>query len=377
MSAAAQADIETLTSDATAKFSVNAGALAEAMGSVLMAVESKGSIPILSTVHIQATGGTVTLTGTNMELAIRVTVPAVVLRPGTICLNATMLAEVARRLAKDADILVDAGDAKAAVTAPRLRSTIPLLDIKNFPAVDMAWPGDGFAVEADDLIRIIKLVSPAVSTDQTQCALSGLNVFEVDGKLKFAGVSKAFVAIHSHPAPPDSVGMNAAIIPMASVKAISHAASGAVRMVTTHNRLFIRSGAVEIASKLIDAGMIEFDRIAPRDVDKLCQVSAASLDAAIDMALPFDGGMSEKKITFTLSEGHVTIATASEKGSADINLDCPGDDMTFAAQGWILQAICAGCKKTVEIRTNAAATALVCTDPDNDAVLYLAGTYKI
>ena len=91
------------------EFTVNTGDLVRELSLSQGVVEKKTTIPILSNVLLEAKGGTVTLTATDLELGIRCSCPARVKKSGAGTIPARRLLDYVRLL-PDSDVQVKTMD---------------------------------------------------------------------------------------------------------------------------------------------------------------------------------------------------------------------------------------------------------------------------
>ena len=80
------------------KFTIERGALLRTLGHVHNVVERRNTIPILSNVLIEARDGRLSLTATDLDLAIVETVECAVSQPGATTAPAHTLFDIVRKL---------------------------------------------------------------------------------------------------------------------------------------------------------------------------------------------------------------------------------------------------------------------------------------
>ena len=120
------------------KFTVDRAILLKALAHVQSVVERRNTIPILANVLLDAKDGTLTLTATDMEIAIVEEVAGVVVaRPGRGTAPAATLFDIVRKLPENAKIELDhpGGDAPLALRAGRFSTSILALPVEDFPSM--------------------------------------------------------------------------------------------------------------------------------------------------------------------------------------------------------------------------------------------------
>lgn len=142
--------------------------LSHALRTIAPAISTSNSHPILSCCLVAASGGTMTVTGFNLDLGITVTVPAAVDTPGTVALPYRLLAGLVSRMDDGEPVTLSDG----AVTASSGSYGLAVQDAADYPALP--------AVEAPsaelDLTAGVRACMAAVSTDSSKQILQGIHL---------------------------------------------------------------------------------------------------------------------------------------------------------------------------------------------------------
>jgi DNA polymerase-3 subunit beta len=142
--------------------------LSHALRTIAPAISTSNSHPILSCCLVAASGGTMTVTGFNLDLGITVTVPAAVDTPGTVALPYRLLAGLVSRMDDGEPVTLSDG----AVTASSGSYGLAVQDAADYPALP--------AVEAPgaelDLTAGVRGCMAAVSTDASKQILQGIHL---------------------------------------------------------------------------------------------------------------------------------------------------------------------------------------------------------
>ena len=120
------------------KLKADRATLLKALAHVQSVVERRNTIPILANVMIAVRDGKLTLTATDMEIAIVEDVPASTTRNGSCTAPAATLYEIVRKLPDGAEVELDhpGGDAQLALRAGRYSTSLVVLPTEDFPVDD-------------------------------------------------------------------------------------------------------------------------------------------------------------------------------------------------------------------------------------------------
>ena len=125
------------------RVTIERSAFLRALNHVQSVVERRNTIPILSNVLIQAAGGNLRLTATDLDIEIVETVTAEVGQEGAATVPAHMLYDIVRKLPDGAQLELEQGpDAgRVSIFAGRSRFALQALPPEDFPDLAAAsWP---------------------------------------------------------------------------------------------------------------------------------------------------------------------------------------------------------------------------------------------
>ena len=146
------------------------GALLETLGKVKSAVAAKHTVPVCSSVLIRAGGGQLTLTGTNLEVALTASCKATVTRQGAIAVLPKTLEAFLKAVKAETVTLSLVGKTHLKVEAGAT-STLEGFEAKEFPKVQGVR---GKAVEVTGLASALKQISYAMAKEDARPTLNGV-----------------------------------------------------------------------------------------------------------------------------------------------------------------------------------------------------------
>jgi len=190
------------------KFICSQSALNEALGLVSRAVSVRPSQPVLGNVLLEAMGDTLTLTGFDLAIGIRLDIAADVQADGAVTVPAKLFGDIVARLGGDLTVELGSDESeflsRVVITSESGRFEIGGLDAVEFPSLPMV-EGGGITLPMDALLAGLRGTLFAASTDETKQVLTGVHIKSVDGGLEFAatdGHRLAVVAVECE-APPE------------------------------------------------------------------------------------------------------------------------------------------------------------------------------
>ncbi len=312
------------------KLKADRASLLKALGHVQSVVEKRNTIPILANVLIAVREGQLTLTATDMEIAIVEDVPASTVRNGSCTAPAATLYEIVRKLPDGAEIELEhpGGEAQLSLRAGRYATSLVVLPPDDFPSMTASNLPHRFALPAARMRGLIDRTRFAISTEQTRYYLNGifLHAGESDGTrvLRAVATDGHRLARVEEPLPEGAASMPGVIVPRKTVNELRRLldeTTGSVEVALSDTRVQFHLDAVLLTSKLIDGTFPEYDRVIPRGNDKVLRVNKNDFSAAVGRVAAISSERS-RPVKLALSRNLLVLSASSpEQGTATEELD--------------------------------------------------------
>jgi DNA polymerase III subunit beta len=312
------------------KLKADRSSLLKALAHVQSVVEKRNTIPILANVLLSVHDKKLTLTATDMEIAIVEDVPAGTLRDGACTAPAATLYEIVRKLPEGVEIELDCpgGDAQLQLRAGKFETKLVVLPVEDFPAMTAGVLPHRFNLSALQLRGLIDRTRFAISTEETRYYLNGiyLHVTDSDGVrvLRAVATDGHRLARVEEMLPEGASQMPGVIIPrktVAELRKLLDEVTGDVEIALSDTRIQFRVDAILLTSKLIDGTFPEYERVIPRTNDKVLRVGKKDFSEAVARVAAISA---ERSRPVKLSLGRdllVLSASSPEQGMATEELD--------------------------------------------------------
>ena len=320
------------------KLTIERAALLRSLGHVQSVVERRNTIPILANVLIEAEGGKLRLTATDMDLNIVDEVAAEVADGGATTAPAHTLYDIVRKLPDGAQVeLTTSGDSgRMMLRSGRSEFTLATLPKEDFPAMSSGDLPQSFQLDAKALRDIIDRTRFAISTEETRYYLNGIYLHAAEGE---AGEVLRAVATDGHrlarfqlPLPEGAAGMPAAIIPRKTVNEVRKLIDETEDPVTlslSDTRIEFAFDATLLTSKLIDGTFPDYQRVIPSGNDKMMEVRCKDFANAVDRVSTISSEKS-RAVKLSVNNGALTLsANSPENGTAteELEIDYGGQEL--------------------------------------------------
>jgi DNA polymerase III subunit beta len=316
------------------KVTLERTALLKSLGHVHRVVERRTTIPILSNVLLNASGGGLQLKATDLDLEVTETTPADVGQPGATTLPAHTLYEIVRKLPDGAQVSLesDKGGGQFQLRSGRSRFNLQALPESDFPDLAAGELAHRFRLGAGELKRLLDKTQFAISSEETRYYLNGvfLHVTEEDGAalLRAVATDGHRLARLETPAPTGAAGMPGVIVPrkaVVEVQKLIEDPDAEVTIELSPAKIRFTLGSVVLTSKLIDGSFPDYARVIPTHNDKYVTVERKDFSEAVDRVSTISSERG-RAVKMSINAGKLVLSvTNPDSGSAVEELEVDYD----------------------------------------------------
>ena len=263
------------------KFTITRENLQEGLNAVGGSIPTRTTLPVLSNILIETEEGGVRLSGTDLDTAVSVHVPADVKEPGAITAPARKLQEIARELPPSPADVATQGDG-INITSGRTRFRLNGLPKDEFPAFPAVSFDDSWRLTGKQLNQLISHVSFAVSTEETRPILNGVLWELKESETRMVATNGHRLAKMTLPRD-GGTGTGELIVHPKALTQVQKLFSpdDEVEVGRSENHLGFRGRGVLIYTRLIEGPYPNYEQVIPKDNDKILVMEKAPLIRAI------------------------------------------------------------------------------------------------
>ena len=257
------------------KFTISREALLRPLTLVAGVVERRQTLPVLSNVLIQVEGDQVALTGTDLEVElVGRTVASQVDQAGAATVPARKLMDICKSLPDQSDIQL------AVLRSGRSRFTLSTLPVAEFPNIEDADGSQELSVPRGTLKHLIESTSFAMAQQDVRYYLNGMLLEIQSNLLRTVATDGHRLAMCSRPIDVAVSQSQKLIVPRKGILELSRLLDDSDEPVSltlgsTHVRA--HTGDFTFTSKLIDGKFPDYERVVPRNGDKVLIAERAEL----------------------------------------------------------------------------------------------------
>jgi len=264
------------------RFTITRENLQHGLAAVGASIPTRTTLPVLSNILIEADGEGARMSGTDLDIAVSLRVPADVEEPGALTVPAKKLQELARELPEQPARVSTKGDRLelACGRATFRLNGMPKDEFPTFPSVDFS---KSWRVSGKVLHQLIHHTAYAVSTEESRPILNGMLWQLGEREMRMVATNGHRLARMAVPTTGPTPPATDLIVPpkaMAQVQRLFGETSE-IEVARSENHLGFREGGTQVFTRLIEGPYPNYEQVIPRDNDKIAIADKAALTQAL------------------------------------------------------------------------------------------------
>lgn len=320
------------------KFTITRQNLHNGLAAVSASIPSKTTLPVLSNILFETDDDGVWMSGTDLDVSVRVKVPAEVHEAGKLTAPGKKLQEITRELPSAPVEIATRGD-QIALTCARSNFKLNGLPAEEFPSLPQVDFAAAVQVAGDDLHRLIQHTSFAVSTEESRPILNGVLWELREGSMRMVATNGHRLARMGVATGPGSISSTDFIVPPAALTQVQRLLKDAEQIevawdsgsdgAARKNHLGFRSGSTEVYTRLIEGTYPNYEQVIPKDNDKVATVDKKALEQAVRrMAVVASDQTHRIRLRFEQDRVHLNVLTPDlGEGHDELELAYDGEEI--------------------------------------------------
>jgi DNA polymerase-3 subunit beta len=314
------------------KFRCERDVLADAVGSAGRAATNRtGTLPVLAGVKLQVAGDSLTVTGTDLELTIRLTVSVGGERDGAAVVPARLVGDIVKALPAGA-VQIELTDDELSISAGRSQFSVRPLALDDYPT--LAEPtAEGVTLSASSMSDALRQVVRAASTDDARAVLTGVLLAAEDDGLRMVATDSYRLAVRDLPESSVLGSGQKVIIPGRALGELSRVI-GDVDELTVRlgeREATFESGTTRVSTRLIEGEFPNYRNLLPSSYPNLLTFGKAAMLEAIRRVKILAQDSTPVRLTLGGDTVQLTAITQDVGNAAEeIDASYEGTEMTVA-----------------------------------------------
>lgn len=358
------------------KFYCNTQDLYSAVNIVSKAVSAKSSVPYLEGVLLEAECDRLYLTGNDLEICIKTSIPSNISEEGKVVLNCKMFSEIIRKLPKDV-CEIKTEDQTVIISCLNSDYRIIGLAANEYPAIPDIEIKSSIKIAAPLLKDMITRTAFAISQKQDRKVLTG-SLFEIEGGgLNIVSIDGYRMALR-HEMLDESCTHGKFIIPGKAVneviKIISDDPQDIIEVGFCDKYAVFENDTFHMITRLIDGEFFAYRQVIPAEFKINTTVDTQEFTKTISRVEPIIDDVTKNPIRLKLSDRQLKIMCRTPLGRVNdmIDVEYEGPDFEIGFNYRYLYDAVSRCGSDVTVlRMNTPLNPLIISGEEDDTYLYM------
>ncbi len=307
--------------------------LAECISLAASVAPAKSTRPVLQNLLLDGHDGILEVTGSDMEVSIRVRIEQVEIgADGKVLVNASRFQQILRELAgEQVDVATD-DRAGCTITTGDARFQVMGEDPQDFPEL-AAWPTEGtFQLKASDLVDMIRRTHFATHPEKTRYAMNGVLLDLKGSRVHLVATDGKRLALCQRSLDFEVDQPVHVVVPtkgMTLLQRLIGSSEETVDVAVEASQVHFRTASAVVSARLIQGHFPPYEEVLPKDHDKQLKVARESFLLALRRASLL-GTKDSQAVRFVFGrEGLELTSRVPEVGESRIAfpLDFPYDPL--------------------------------------------------
>lgn len=316
------------------KLQVTQENLTRALSTVARVANVRGTLPILANVLIKAEGNRLSISATNLDIAITEFCGAKILSEGSITVPARLMQDYIASLPSGV-IDIELKDQKLEIKAKDYNSTIIGTEADDFPVMPAIEDGKTISLPAQSFKRALQQTAFAAASDESRPILTAVYLHSFEGNLHLAATDSHRLASKRLDAAEGDISL---LLPVSAMQDVLRIIGDAVETVTVsynEQQALFEIGDVELVARLIDGKYPDYRKLLPKSFEHTATVGRSELTQITKVASLFaresagsvklatyenDGELEVRSVASQIGENSSRVS-GKVKGSSEITLN--------------------------------------------------------
>ena len=306
--------------------------LLKGINTVMKAVSSKTTMPILECILIDASSDEIKFTANDMELGIETKVIGMILEKGIIALEAKIFSDIIRKL-PDSDVTITTdNNFQTTITCEKAKFNIMGRDGEDFSYLPFVEKDSCISISQFTLKELIRQTIFSIAQNESNKMMTG-ELFEINqNHLRVISLDGHRISIRKIELK-EEYGEKKIIVPGKTLNEISKILDGGtedmVDIYYTENHIVFEFDQTIVVSRLIEGNYFRVDQMLSNDYNTKVNINKREFLDCIDRATLMVKEGDKKPIILNISDNLMELKISSQIGTMDemIDIEQEGNDI--------------------------------------------------
>ncbi|MDA0272782.1 MAG: DNA polymerase III subunit beta [Proteobacteria bacterium] len=365
------------------KFSVNRELLLKPLQQVAGVVERRQTLPVLSNLLLQVSGNQLSMTGTDLEVELIGRLEVATPDDGEITVPARKLVDICREIPEKADIEFSLNENRLEIRSGRFRSTLSTLPAVDFPSVDQSSPELSVEMDSKSFKKLLDQTAFAMAQQDVRYFLNGMLIELGNNHVRAVATDGHRLAMSDLEQEGLDGPTKQVIVPrkgVIEIQRLLQEVEDKIAISIGSSHLCATSSMFTLTTKLVDGKFPDYDRVIPKDGDKVVLADKQELRQALSRTAI----LSNEKfrgIRVSIAKGQLQLSANNpeqEEAEETVSVDYQGDSIEVGFNVSYLQDVLGViANDKVRLTLHDANSSAVLEDPELEDAVYVVMPMKL
>lgn len=356
----------------------------KAINQVSRVVGTRTTLPVLGNILISAEKGKITLSGTDLEVAITTQATGKIEEDGRLTIPARLLSDFIVNNNDESISLKVSEDNKVHLSSDHFKANINGVSAEEFPTIPSLSKESFCNIKRTDFSDAIKKVLIAPANDETRPVLAGI-YFEFKDKTLTLAATDSYRLAEKKLTLESDIAEKKFIVPARTMNEVARLMGTAenaenIAIAATENQVSFVIGETEVVSRLIEGNFPNYSQIIPASSKITATADHQALTNAVKMTSLFAKDAANNIKIKVVAKMLQISSAASEAGDAtsEVEAETSGGEVEIAFNSkYVLEVLQVISDDKVVMQFNDEASAGVIKSPKEDSFVYIVMPLRI
>ncbi len=269
------------------------------------------NLPILSGLHLSATGNSLKIKSTNLDIGIELDIPVKVIKEGEVVVPSAIFNSYISGIAADKTIILEEDNGNLKIEGNKNNAVIKTYPKDDYPAIPRITEGSSFKINSKELTLGFKSVWFSASVSSIKPELSSVYIYKDQNDIVFVATDsfrlseKRFKAV-------DIEGELSLLIPFKNVPEIIKVFDNGnqdINISFDKNQITFEKEGVYLVSRLINGSFPDYKQIIPKSTSSEVVALKHDLINALKVSTLFTDKFNQANISISVKNKTITLTT--------------------------------------------------------------------
>lgn len=301
------------------KIEINKNNLLKALSKADKITSKNVSLAVLQCVVIKTLKSEIEISATNLELGIKVIVPAKIEKEGEVAVMSSLLVSYLSNLLQEENLVLEHSDNTLKIIGKKSETQINTFQTNDFPSIPVIESNKVCEINAQDLIEGLKAVWYAASVSSVKPELSSVYLYSDSGELTFVATDSFRLAERKPGAKTDD--FESILIPQRNVSEIIRVFENSedkIQILFGQNQVsFETKKETYLISRVVDGVFPDYKQIIPKEIKTEVSILKQDLINTLKISNLFSDNFNQVKFHIDAENNVFEISSKNtEKGES-------------------------------------------------------------